>query len=198
MKKESGIITYLSALVIGILLLCFHEKTNLFEGIVIAMGILITIPSALMLINSFIYKKDAEGVKHYPVWYTSLVAVAGLVLGIWMLVMPSFFVGVAVYTLGVVLILTGLAQIIFLASGSKAYGGVIGWWYAVPVLVITGGFIICFMGPNLIESTASIVTGILLIVYAFNGVASLGREHKMKKELLEIEDKYPNQREAEK
>ena len=187
MKKQSSFITYISALVIGILLLCFHEKTGLFEGIVIAMGVLITIPSALMLISSFVSKPNPEGVKQFPTWSTIVVAMAGLVLGIWMLVMPTFFINVTIYTLGVVLILVGIAQIVFISNASKPYGGAYIWWYAVPVLVIAGGFIICFLGPKVLDQAATIVTGILLIVYAVNGVGSLGREAKEKKDLREIE-----------
>ena len=189
MKKQSSFITYISALVIGILLLCFHEQAGLFTGIVIAMGVLITIPSAIMLISSFITKPNPDGVRQFPAWSTIVVACAGLVLGIWMLVMPHFFVGVTVYTLGVVLILVGIAQIVYVAGASKPYGGAMVWWYAVPILVIAGGFIICFLGPNILNNAATIVTGILLIVYAVNGVGSLGREAKEQKEFEKIENK---------
>ena len=189
MKKQSSFLTYISALVIGILLLCFHEQAGLLKGIVIAMGILITVPSALMLISSFFTKPAPDGAKQFPTWSTIVVACAGLVLGIWMLVMPGFFVGVTIYTLGVVLILVGIAQIVFISGASKPYGGAMVWWYAVPILVIVGGLIIVFLGPSILDKAATIVTGILLIVYAVNGVGSLGREAKETKEIKEIEHK---------
>lgn len=187
MKKQSSIITYISALVIGILLLCFHEQAGLFTGIVIAIGVLITVPSALMLISSFITKPNPDSVRQFPVWSTVVVACAGLVLGIWMLVMPTFFINVTVYTLGVILILVGIAQIVYIANVASPLGGANIWWYAVPVLVIAGGFIICFLGPKVVDQVATLVTGILLIVYSVNGIGSLGRESKVKKELERIE-----------
>ena len=192
MKKQSSLITYIASLVIGILLLCFHEKTGLFEGIVIAIGVLITVPSALMLISSFISKTNSEGIKQYPVWYSIIVACAGLVLGIWMLVMPTFFVNITIYTLGVVLILVGIAEIVFIATASKPYGGAVVAWYIVPVLVVAGGLIICFLGPKILDDAATIVTGILLIVSGANGIGSLGREAKATADMNRLENKEPN------
>lgn len=184
MKKSSSLIAYLAALVIGILLLVFNEKFNLLEGVVIAMGVLITIPSALMFVNCFIGKKDAYGNKLYPAWYTVIVAIAGLVFGIWLLCKPDWFVAWSVYTLGLVLILVGAAQIVFIFTASKPYGPN-PWWYCVPILVMVGGFIICFLGPDGVNTWANVVTGILLIVYSANGFASLGRECKVEKERKE-------------
>ena len=184
MKKSASLVTYLAALVIGIILLALHEQVRLLQGVVVAMGVLITIPSAVMFISSLIGKKDEYGNRNFPAWYTVIVAVAGLVLGIWMLCKPGWFEIWMVYTLGVVLILVGAAQIVFIFSASKPYGPN-PWWYCVPVLVFAGGFIICFIGPNGLNTWASITTGILLIVYAANGLASLGRERRIEQERKE-------------
>ena len=181
MKKQASLITYVAALVIGIILLALKEL-NLLHGVVVAMGVVITVPSALLLISTFTGKKDASGVKVYPAWYTVVVAIAGLVLGIWMLVMPGFFSAITVYTLGVGLILVGIAQIIFIINASGPMGVNI-WWYCIPVLTVAGGLIICFIGQDGVNTWARITTGIILIVYAFNGVAALGRESKERKEL---------------
>lgn len=181
MKKSTSLITYVSALVIGIILLSLHEQVDLLKGVVIAMGVLITLPSAIMLVSCFIGKKDEYGNRTFPAWYSVIVAIAGLVLGIWMLCMPEAFELWMVYTLGVVLILVGAAQISFIYSASKPYGAN-PLWYCVPVLVIAGGFIICFLGPQGLNTWATITTGILLIVYAANGLSSVGRECKVERD----------------
>lgn len=181
MKKPTSLITYLAALVIGIILLVFKEQAGLFKGLVIAMGVLITVPSAIMFIGSFFGKKSPDGQITYSSWTSVIVAAAGLVLGIWMLVMPSFFVGATIYTLGVVLILCGAAQIVLVYNASRPYGAN-AWWYIVPFLVIAGGFIIIFLGPTTIDTWATITTGILLIVYAVNGIGALGREVRVERE----------------
>lgn len=179
MKKTSSLITYLAALVIGIILLALHEQVALLKGVVIAIGILITVPSAIMFFSAFFKgKKNNDGSLTYPSWYTILVACAGLVLGIWMLVMPSFFEFAMIYTLGVVLILVGAAQLVYIYLASRPFGAY-PWWYCVPVLVIAGGFIVLFIGPKEFNSWATITAGILLIVNAVNGLASIGRELKV-------------------
>lgn len=180
MKKPSSLITYISALVIGIILLALHEQEGLIKGIVVAMGILITIPSALMFISSFFGNRNNNGNISSP-WTTVIVACAGLVLGIWMIVMPSFFVGATIYTLGVILILVGAAQFLYIYYASRPYGAN-PLWYCVPVLVVAGGFIVIFLGPTGVDTWATITTGVLLIVYAVNGIASLGRECKVDRE----------------
>ena len=182
MKKTSSLITYLAALVIGIILLALHEQVQLVKGIVIAMGILITVPSAIMFFSSFFKGRlSSEGRGAYPAWYTVLVACAGLVLGIWMLVMPGFFEVVVPYTMGVVLILVGAAQLVFLFIASRPYGPN-PLWYCVPVLSIAGGFILFFIGPQGLNTWATITAGIVLIAVAANGLASLGREYRTDRE----------------
>ena len=178
MKKSASVVTYLAALVIGIILLSLHETQFLLKGVVVAMGILIVVPSALMLITSFIGRKDKYGNRSFPAWYSVIVAIAGLVLGVWMLCMPGFFEAAMVYTLGVVLILVGAAQIMFVFMASRPFGANI-WWYCIPILVIAGGFIVCFLGPQGVNTWATLTTGILLIVYSVNGLASVGREYKV-------------------
>lgn len=178
MKKTASLVTYIAACVIGIILLALHEQVQLFKGIVIAMGVLITVPSAIMFISSFFSKKNPDGTITMPSWYSIVVACAGLVLGIWMLVMPSFFELAMIYTLGVILILVGLAQIVFFYNASRPYGAN-PLWYCIPVLAIAGGFIVIFIGPQGVNTWATIVTGIILIVYAVNGMAAWGREAKV-------------------
>ena len=180
MKKSASLITYISACVIGIILLALHEQVELLKGIVIAMGVLITIPSAIMFFASFKAKKNPDGTITYPAWYSIVVACAGLVLGIWMLVMPGFFEVAMVYTLGVVLILVGVAQMVFIYNASRPFGPN-PLWYCSPVLAIAGGFIIIFLGTRGTDVWATITTGVILIVYAVNGIASLGREYKTDK-----------------
>ena len=182
MKKTSSLITYIAALVIGILLLALHEHVDLVKGIVIAMGVLITVPSAIMFFSSFFRGKlTAEGAQAYPAWYTIIVSCAGLVLGIWMLVMPGFFEAMVPYTLGTVLILLGAAQLVFMYIASRPFGPN-PLWYCIPVLSIAGGFILYFIGPQGLNTWATITAGIIMIAVAANGLGSLCRERRTDKE----------------
>lgn len=175
MKNGSYLLTYLSSLVIGILLLVFHTESSLFEGIVIAIGILFIIPSAIMLVGSFISRKDADGNPLPRPWLEIISGILGLILGIWMAAAPAFFISFTVYTLGAILIILGLAGLVFLIVGSRP-GTANPWWYITPVLTVLAGVVICVCGPTAVAGFAVILTGCMLICYAVNGLAALGRE----------------------
>lgn len=179
MKHGNSILTYLSALIVGILLLLFCKEETLSDGIVIAIGILFVIPSVMLLINSFIRKKDTDGNPLPRPWYMIAIGFAGLIFGLWMLIMPGFFINVAVYTLGLVLILCGCASLIYVINASRPFGAYPGW-YVMPALTICAGLVVCFIGPRETLSFAAIFSGCFLICYSVAGFASIGREQKTK------------------
>lgn len=180
MKSGSYILTYLSALIIGILLLVFHSDSTLFEGIVITIGILFIVPSAAVLVSAFIPRKDASGQALPRPWLEIVCGGLGFVLGLWMLCDPSFFISFTVYTLGAILILLGLAGVIYLILASRPYNAN-PWWYIMPALTLCAGVIVIVCGPDSVASFSVILTGVTLIGYAVNGLASLGREHKLER-----------------
>lgn len=181
MKFTSSVYTYLSALVIGVLLLIFSNVGNLYRWMVIVIGILFLVPSAILLISSMRGKRDSYGNKPAKPWYIAAMALAGLVFGVWLLVMPGYFIGGAIYTIGAVLILVGLAATVFIATAS-ARVGIKKIFYLMPWLCILGGIIIMFVGPARLGAAVNIIAGILLICYAANGFISIAsariRGHK--------------------
>ena len=178
MKGRTYIFAYLSALVIGILLLVFHDQPGLYEGVVIAMGALIIIPSAIMLISSLKPRKKSATGASSRTWYGLVASIAGLIFGIWMLCMPTFFINASIYTLGVVMILAGVAGIMFVINAARP-APVQFAWLIVPVLSVAAGLVIMFLGPQTVANCAGLVTGIVLIVYAVNGFTSSAREGRI-------------------
>lgn len=175
MKNLPSLLTYLSALIIGILLLVFCDKADLLQGIIIAMGIVILIPSIVMLIRCIVPKKEKDGTRDTTSWYSVMVAIAGLALGAWLLISPGFFINATVYTLAAVVILAGIVGWVFIVQHSRPYGASIGW-YVVPALMICGGVVLCLLGTKVLGMAANITAGVLLVVYAVNGMAAYGRE----------------------
>lgn len=177
MKNFTGILTYIASLVIGIILLVFHAEAALLKGIIITIGVLVALPSAAMLIRTFIPRKMEDGEKITPPWYGTVAAIAGVAFGVWMLCAPSFFINFTVYTLSIVVILAGIYGIVYIVQISRPYRPKIGW-YMVPALLIAAGIIMIIFGANLIGSAANIIAGILLIIYGVNGFGAMGREAK--------------------
>ncbi|MDE6246382.1 MAG: DUF308 domain-containing protein [Muribaculaceae bacterium] len=190
MKGRDYIVTYISALVIGILLLIFHEKEALYNTVVLVIGALIALPSLILLILELTRKKrttDKAGYVETLKWSSLVASIAGLAIGIWMLVDPAFFVKAIIYTLGAILILAGLIQIIAIYLASRPIRPILGW-FIVPVLTIIAGCVIVFLGADKVASFAGLVTGIMLVVYAANGLTSAGREAKVAADVKKLEE----------
>lgn len=177
MKNFTGILTYVAALVIGIILLVFHAEAALLKGIIIAIGALVAVPSAVMLARAFIPRKMEDGEKITPPWYGTVAAVAGLAFGVWMLCAPSFFINFTVYTLGIVVILAGIYGVVYIVQVSRPHHPKLGW-YTVPSVMMAAGVLMIIFGAQLLGSAANIIAGILLIIYGVNGFGAMGREAK--------------------
>ncbi|MDE5842961.1 MAG: DUF308 domain-containing protein [Muribaculaceae bacterium] len=189
MKGKNYLFTYVSALVIGILLLIYHDKAQLYNSVVIAIGALIALPSLILLIIEVARgkRKPAEGEiitrskraeKAASNWATIVTGLAGLILGIWMLCSPGFFIKAIIYTLGGILILVGIVQISAIYSAARPVRP-IALWFIIPVLTLIAGLVIILMGPDKVSAAAGLIAGISLVVYAANGFAAAGREAKV-------------------
>ncbi|MDE5902022.1 MAG: DUF308 domain-containing protein [Muribaculaceae bacterium] len=189
MKSKNYVITYLSALAIGILLLIYHQQQALYQTIVVVIGALVAVPSLVLLLTMLLRRRPAEGVsagsKAIAV-ATELASAAGVAFGIWMMCSPHFFITAIIYTLGAILILVGLAQICYIFQAARPYRAAAGW-FIVPVLTLVAGIVLVILGPDKVASAAGLVTGIVLVVYAANGFASAGREAKLQRDMQKLE-----------
>ena len=184
MKAKPYFFTYLCALVIGVLLLVFTGQVGLFRWIVIAIGVLLVCSSVWAVVDGLIPAKDIQGHRSVPKpWYIVAMGVAGMVFGVILLCMPGFFAGYIVYTLGIILILCGLAQIVFMSVAASVVG-TNRWFYVMPWLTFIAGIVILFLGPEGIENIVTVLTGIFLIVYAVNGFMQMGATKSRRRNIL--------------
>lgn len=181
MKSKSYVITYVAALVLGVLLLIFHDRDQLYSSLVIAMGVLIAVPSLVLLLTEIFKKRAAELPQFTTARAVTIVAsLAALAFGIWMLCSPAFFITAMIYTLGAILVASGIAQIAFVYMAARP-GKTNAGWIIVPLLSIIAGVVLIILGPAKVAHAAGLVAGIALVVYAANGFAALGREGKAPK-----------------
>lgn len=174
MKNTQFTLSYIAALIIGALLLVFSGEANIFDFIVIIIGALIAIPSAYGIIRGFMGKKGTGEKKTGNPVLTAFESLLGLILGILMICIPSFFVHYLIYTLGIILILAGVLQIVATLNASRDMGGINGLLYIMPCLTMIAGLVIVIVGPEKIASAATIITGIVLVLYAINGLITSG------------------------
>ena len=115
MKKTLFFICYVVGMLIGVMLLIFNYETmnrdqTLLRYAMLATGVIFIIPGVFQLIASLSPKKDENGNILPRKWYSTVIAVIALLWGIYILIMPLGYDGSLRITLGVSLVLAGVAQ----------------------------------------------------------------------------------------
>ena len=108
-------------------------------GLVITVGVLFLLPGLYGIFAYFASRsreEDGSG-RAFPI-----VALGSALLGIWLIVMPAFFVGILMYVLGALLVLGGIGQLMNFISIRKLTGSVPAIFYVIPVLLLLAGILI--------------------------------------------------------
>ena len=158
MKNSNYVIAYISALVTGILLLIFHGKDSLYNSVVIVIGVLIAIPS-LVLLFSELFSKTPSGPGHNLAgilkWTSVVASLVGLAFGIWMICSPAFFVKAIIYTLGAILVIVGILQMVCIYQAARPLHPAAAW-FIIPGLALAAGVVIILLGADKVSSYAGL------------------------------------------
>lgn len=176
-----SIIKCICALVIGVLLVTWPEAAIIY--LVITIGVLFLVPG---LISVFGYlTAGKQGSRSFPV-----AGLGSLLFGLWLMIMPAFFVGILMYVLGAILVLAGISQIVNL-SAARSWTVVPGGFFVIPVLVLIAGIVVLF-NPFTAATVPFIILGVSSIVYGLSDLISITRfREKKEKDTPMIEDITP-------
>lgn len=181
MRKTIYFIVYVVVAVIGLLLLIFNHQALetralavVLHDIVIAGGIIFIVPGVVMLLSSLRPKHDALGNVITRPWFSTLIGVLALIWGITMICMPDGFIGNLNITLGVSLILAGVAQIIWIVKSASSTI----LRFIVPAAAIAVGILLLTILNHYPDNgksaqMAAILSGISFMVWSVNGIVSL-------------------------
>ena len=175
-----ALVSSLCALVIGILLVTWPDVAVSY--LVITIGVLFLIPglvglfSYLALLNKSKVDAPRPG---FPI-----VALGSTLFGVWLIIMPSFFIGVLMYVLGILLVLGGISQLANLIA-ARSFMPVPFGVYVVPVLILAAGITVLF-NPFATAEIPFIVLGISSIVYALMDMFRLLRFRKKNKNIQDV------------
>lgn len=175
-----ALVSSLCALVIGILLVTWPDVAVSY--LVITIGVLFLIPglvglfSYLALLNKSKVDTPRPG---FPI-----VALGSSLFGVWLIIMPSFFIGVLMYVLGILLVLGGISQLANLIA-ARSFMPVPFGVYVVPVLILAAGITVLF-NPFATAEIPFIVLGISSIVYALMDMFRLLRFRKKNKNIQDV------------
>ena len=179
MTMNVQIVRSFSVLLIGLLFILLGDSA--LSMLVVAVGVLLMIPG---LYSLFSYIRHIEQRPMFP-----LAALGSSLLGLWMVVSPTFFVGFFMYVIGGVLIALGIYQLAALSVSSRWLP--VSWpLYLMPVLVLLLG---CFVliNPFKAASLPFIIIGIGCMVSAVNDLIAAIRtvkQGRMAKTKIEIEE----------
>lgn len=157
------------ALVLGVLLVLWPATAM--EYLVITIGVLFFVPGLISIIGYFMQKQGGM----FPV-----VGVGSLLFGLWLMIMPTFFVNTLMYVLGFFLLLGGIQQIASLI-GARKYGRIPGGFFVVPIVILIAGIIVISMyNPSQMVSWVFILLGISSIIYGLSDLITSFRMARKK------------------
>lgn len=177
-----AVISSICALIIGIMLVVWPDVAVGY--LVMSIGILFLLPGLLGLFSYFAYAKrrERQGVgTAFPV-----VALGSALFGLWLIVMPAFFIGILMYVLGALLVLAGLNQLAGFAS-VRSYMRVPVGMYVIPALVLVAGLVVLF-NPFEAATVPFVLLGVSAIVYGLTDLLRLLRFRRKQGEVIEVDD----------
>lgn len=176
-----AIIRCICALVIGVLLVVWPEAAILY--LVITIGALFLVPGLFSVFGYLVRGRQTGDT--FPV-----IGLGSLLFGLWLMIMPAFFVGILMYVLGAVLVLAGVSQVVNL-SAARSWTVVPGAFFVVPVLVLIAGIVVLF-NPFTAATVPFIILGVSGIVYGLSDLINIIRfRQKREPGVPEIEDVTP-------
>lgn len=185
MKKATYFLIYVAALALGVLLLIFSQqpltstRPTGMQGVVTAAGIIFIAAGVLNLLLSMHLRRNADGVRQTRPWYLTAMSIAAILWGVLLVAMCVSMTYTLAVTLGVSMVIAALAQAMWIAGSTRSYGVSV-WWYTVPCLMLAAGIVSVtlindYTNPGASGSKASILAGIMFLLYGVNGFASLRR-----------------------
>lgn len=142
--------------------------------IVILIGALFLISGLFVIITHLINKNQYDKSSSYLLF----TGIGSVLLGLWLISMPEFFVNILMFVMGGLLVLAGIQQIGSLIIIRKS-GTIPFVFYIIPALVLLAGILI-IINPFTTATNVVILFGISAILY---GIAGLLNWYKAKQQI---------------
>ena len=170
------------SVLLGALLVLYPGAVSIY--FVMLIGALFFVPGLLALIA---YLRARSQGQYFP-----FMGLGSLLFGLWLLIMPGFFVYILMYILGAVLVLGGLNTLVGLMQ-ARRHTRVAWGFYVVPVLVLASGIVV-LVNPFQVAELPFIVLGAASIVY---GLSYMVVAYRFRRTGVEIIDEPSSPADAE-
>ncbi|WP_106831186.1 HdeD family acid-resistance protein [Parabacteroides pacaensis] len=173
MKKiDNAILRSAFAIILGLVLVLWPGSAV--QYLVVVIGVLFIVPGVISLVGYFTAKsKSPDFSPSFPIE-----SAGSILFGLWLVSMPTFFVNILMYVLGVLLILAAIQQIVSLSSAKK-WTTVPVPYYIFPILILLCGIVILAY-PFTVAASAFMFLGVVILVYGAGELFSWYRFAKQK------------------
>lgn len=167
---KNPIIRNLLAIALGVVVII---NPQLGPNIVIMLiGATLALPALLAIIGYFTYKS-----RNTPLpGYVLIESIGALIIGVWMLLQPTFFNAVVLIALGIILLLAGISEIVALIRSGSVVPIPAGM-YVVPVLITAAGVLLIFKPFG----TVNLIMTIFGVSMVFYGISDMIRYYKYRR-----------------
>ncbi len=177
-RFSNSILRSVCFLAIGILLVVWPDAAMVY--LVITIGALFLIPGLFSLVGYFVHRSD-DVKQFFPIS-----SVGSVLFGLWLMIMPTFFVGILMYVLGAILVLAGVQLIAGLLVTRRQTVVGIGY-YVIPVVILLAGILV-LMNPFATASIPFIILGVSCICYS---VSDLLNYYKFRSFMTKLDKDSP-------
>lgn len=172
---NSSVLRCVFAIVLGFILIVWPAAAVTY--LVILIGICFIIPGIFSLLSYFTRPKiEGESAPMFPIE-----GAGSIIFGVWLVVMPHFFVNILMYLLGALLIIAGVQQIMSLVSARK-WSLVPFGFYIIPVLILLAGIAILAY-PFSAAANTFVIFGIGCLVYGISELINWYRFRRKREQL---------------
>lgn len=171
MKPQSTLSMNLLIIIAGIILIILHNDFDVVQALIIVIGIVLIIPSALQIAGTLFHNRKNDGpVTISQQWAqagTLILSFCALALGLCMVIAPMMFETAIIYLLAILLIIGGIYRI-FMVNFAYREIKLPAWIYIIPILMIIAGFVILITDVSRLNKIVILITGIGLVLSGIN------------------------------
>lgn len=158
--------------IVGILLIVWHTRIEILSWVIIATGAMFIIPSIYSLCRAATSRRN-----NLPTpWASILTSIAGICLGLWMIITPDVFVSFTAYLFAAILIIFGIYQILTVEYRNRPFR-IPFFFYIIPILSVAAGITIICTPIRTMNSIVVLLTGILLVASAVSRAFEFSATH---------------------
>lgn len=168
----SGLIRSVASLGLGVLAVAYPG--NVIPLLVMIFAVVLGVYGCGMLVYAFAHKGD----KSFGLWLSN--SIIEIVVAVLVYIFAGFIANIAVKLIGVLLLASGLYQIIALVSAERASRFGL-WFFLLPVVEAIAGGTLMF-ASQLFTSGVGIIVGVALIVSGISELFSSFKVYKIQKQ----------------